>query len=223
MALIKRFYEKDNKAQDRDTVLFVEGPDDATFLEELLTLLKANPSKVGILTVGGNANFGTELNEFITLNPAVTQRRVKRIAVVCDADDNPGQIELLINNSLNPISGGYIASGTWIAGVSGIQVGLFIFPAPGIPGDLDKLCLDTVVGTSVEIAAENFINAAEGLATKNGVKLSGSRYKRKVQAFLAGSPGELSRGAGRGFRNGLFNASHIALDPLRGFLAMTLE
>ena len=215
-----KFYEKANKAQNRETVIFVEGDDDASFLETLLENVNADPAKVGIVSVGGNAKFYSELQTFTTKNPSFTQRHTKRFAIVCDADDNPHEVEKKINTSLQNVSKDRIASGEWVAGKGGIAIGLFVMPRTGFTGDLEKLCLDTVCGNTIEAAAENFIAAAENTAAQNKTPLHGSRHKRKAQVFLAGTPGELCRGAGRGFRNGLFNAKHEALQPLMDFLAV---
>lgn len=223
MVVAARFYEKDNRAQNRETVFFVEGTDDATFLEELLGSLGADPMKVGIVTVGGNTKFVQEISAFVSKNPAITQGRIKALGVVCDADSNPAATEVGMNEALEQLTGMHVPSGGWIDGARGIKVGLFVMPSPGEAGDLEKLCLDTVAGHPVEAAAENFVKTAEGLAQENGALMPGSRFKRKAQVFLAGLPGELSRGAGRGFANGLFDSAHPALSPLKSFLTIAVE
>lgn len=212
-----RFYSKKNQRQNRSCVVFVEGQDDAVFLSTLLDEINADPEKIGIVEVEGKENFPPRLRSFLK-SSNFTQGVVKTIAVVCDSDENPKSIEQQISDALVASGQPEIVLGGYIAGDRGVRFGLFTMPDPVSQGDLEKLCLDTVMGHPLEGSAEVYISSAEKFAHDSRVRLNGSRHKRKAQVFLAGVPNEVVRGAGRGFANGCFDISHEALNPLREFL-----
>lgn len=215
------YYSKNKQRQDRPCIVFVEGQDDAFFLSTLLKELNADPALVGIVDVEGKENFESHIKGFLK-SPNFTQGKVKSIAIICDADSSPRKAEESIAAIFLGAGQPAITLGTYVMNAAGVRIGLFTMPNISSPGDLEKLCLDTVAGTTLEKKAEAYIAAAENDAVASGFTLNGSRHKRKAQVFLAGKPGDPVRGAGRGFSLGHFSNNHASLEPLRKFLATTL-
>lgn len=216
------YYSKKKQRQDLPCIIFVEGQDDAYFLSSLLEEIGAKPTEVGIVGVDGKENFSSHLRGFLK-SPNFTQGKVKSVAIICDADSCPLKAEASIAAIFKAAGQPVIKLGTYVTNATGVQIGLFTMPNTSSSGDLEKLCLDTVEGSPLEQKAEAFIAAAESDAAASGTNLNGSRHKRKAHVFLAGQPGELVRGAGRGYSLGLFPRDHHSLNPLRAFLAATLE
>lgn len=207
------YFKSEKKYQNREHIIAVEGNDDAILISNLLEKIKANPEKIGIIDVGGNSNFQSFLSSFF-LSPGYTSRQNKSLSIICDADNNLAgrvdEINLALSAKRQPkLEVGHIIES------EKIKLGLFVFPDGKNSGDLEKLCLDTVSEHEIHIEASRFIDHAEKYA---GGALSGSRFKRVAQVYLAGMKASLSRGAGHGFRDGYFNDSHEALQPLLKFL-----
>lgn len=95
----------------------------------------------------------------------------------------------------------------------GRKLGAFIFPGNEEPGDLEKACLSTVHGTPLEELAENFMQKAQAQTAPLN-----QPHKRKAQVYLTAASTNLCRGVGYGFKDGLFNSNHAAIDRIREFL-----
>jgi len=207
------YFKSEKKYQNREHIIAVEGNDDAILISDLLEKIKANSEKIGIVDVGGNSNFQSFLNSFF-LSPGYTGRQNKSLSIICDADNNLTERVAEINLALSAKKQPKLEVGHMIDSEK-IKLGLFVFPDGESPGDLEKLCLDTVSDAKIQVEASRFIDYAEQCA---GGALSGSRFKRVAQVYLAGMKASLSRGAGHGFRDGYFNKDHEALQPLLKFL-----
>lgn len=216
-----RFFSKNNQRQNRSCVIFVEGQDDAFFLSAILEEMHADPEKIGIVQVEGKENFPPRLKTFLK-SSNFTQGIVQTIAIVCDADADPNRVQTDLSAVFTGSGQPVLLLGDYVTNGNGTKIGLFTMPNSTTSGDLEKLCLDTVVGHPLEEGAEEFITTAEGIANGSGANLSGSRHKRKAQVFLAGMPNEVVRGAGRGYAVGCFDDGHAALAPLRAFLLATI-
>lgn len=202
--------EKNSARLDREKLIFVEGTDDANFLDLLLSTAGADPEKVGVITVGGKGNFSSQLNLFSKSRPFTTGI-TKKVCIIRDADDNP-QREVLstqeIFNRIFKVS----TSHNSLTLQNNVEFGFFMMPSATEKGDLEKLCLSTVTGSELDILADNFFKS---LANPPVDK----EFKRKAQVYLAGHKGELARGAGQGFKNGYFDITSSNLDEIKSFLA----
>lgn len=194
---------------DRKNVIFVEGPDDANFLDVLLEKVGASPDDVGVVTVGGKGNFPSQLNLFAK-SPPFTRGTTKKVCIIRDADDNPSAEGVSTKSIFLKTFGAETAHGK-LSAHNGIEFGFFIMPNSFEPGDLEKLCLSTVEGNEVSQKVERFF---ESLTNPPVDKT----FKRKAQVYLAAQNGNLARGAGQGFKDGYFNAASAKLDEIIKFL-----
>ena len=209
MSIAPIYFDTSNGRQDRPLLIFVEGTDDAHFVDVVLQDLGADPRHVGIIIVEGTPKFPNSIAMF---KKSRNYRNAKGVALIRDADDDFAvaisdsnkiflkEFELQVNHA--QISSSDIFS-----------VGLFVLPGNEEVGDLEKLCLATVAGTQLEIDAENYINKVQQSGILNKI------YKRKAQVFLAGKPDDVCRGAGMGFKKGFFDKNHESLFPLKEFLS----
>lgn len=219
MGVTTEYYKENNASQNCEFVIILEGNDDVYFISKLMPILEADPNRVGLVQVEGNNNFQERLVLFFK-NPSITQGKTKSVAIICDSDNNPEEIENKIHEALKRANQPTPHSGSHILNEKGTKIGFFTLPSPGDCGDLEKLCLDSVKDNPLEVASEKYINTAEQIA--NG-RMNGSRHKRKAQVYLGGMPKSLSRGAGKAFYDGHFDANHEALIPLRNFLKNTIS
>jgi hypothetical protein len=216
------FFSDDNSLQDRESIIFVEGVDDAYFISTLLLELQADEDKVGILKVDGTGNFPRALRAYFK-SPNFSQGKNKSIAIICDADENPNYIKSEINIAFQQASQPALINGNHVVNEKGLKFGLFLMPDSTNTGDLELLCLSTVEGSTIEQYSENFISEAYSHATSQQKTVTGSRNKRKAQVYLAGISHVLSRGAGRGFSTDCFDKAHSNLNPIREFLEKTIR
>ena len=222
MAVETAYFSKSNARQDSSCLIIVEGKDDALFVSALLEDMQADPSQVGIVEVEGNANFPSRLKGFLK-SSSFTQGKNKSIAIICDADGSPEKVAEKLNGVLVNSGQPSLSLGVHTFNPNGVRLGLFAMPNCVECGDLEKLCLDTVAGSNLELEAESFIRAAEVHSANLAQSMNGSRHKRKAQVFLAAIPEGIVRGAGQGYAKGYFDSGHQALEPLRNFLRDTIS
>lgn len=220
MSVVTDFYSDGREKQDRECVIFVEGTDDALFLSSILEAIGANSGKVGIVAVGGKEKFQSALTLFIK-GSAFRQGGSKSVAIICDADENPEKAAGSINLALSLNRQPKLKSGEIVVNEKGVKLGLFIFPDGENPGDLESLCLDTIKDDELAVQAETFISNAEKIHAPKS--LNGSRSKRKIQVFLASYPKGPFRGAGYGFRCGVFDKNHDKIERVTNFLRSVID
>lgn len=201
--------EKGNARANREKVIFVEGADDAHFLDILLDQLGASPENTGVVTVNGKGNFPSQLKLFAK-SPAFTTGKIKRVCIIRDADDSvDGAVSATRSAFFNAF--GISPNHGEFTSKDNVDFGFFIMPNSLENGDLEKLCLSTVIGNELESRAADFLNSLEAEPVDQ-------YYKRKAQVYLAGHVGELCRGAGLGFKRGHFDDTSPNLDELKEFL-----
>lgn len=222
MNIIKDYDVKDDKNEDKECVIILEGMDDIYFIKKLLSNLSADHQKIGLVQVGGTPRFEKQLNFFFK-SANYTQGKIKSIAIICDSDDSPQKITKSIHCALKAANEPTPHSGSHITNTKGIKIGFFTLPQPEVRGDLEKLCLESVKDNELAIAAKKYIAEAKGIAQKNATTMAGSIYKREAQVYLGGVPNAQSRGAGKGFYDGHFDVNHPNLNPLKRFLLETIK
>ncbi len=197
-----------NGRQDRPFLIFVEGTDDAHFLDPILQEIGADPYLIGTIIVGGTSKFASALTFF---KKSRFFKNVRGIVIIRDADQNRTAAIKETNDSfLKEFNG--VVSHAGFTETESLRLGLFVFPNEEEMGDLEKLCLSTVKGSILDNRVENYMTDIQKYGELPHF------HKRKAQVFLAAIPGELCRGAGMGFKRGFFDDAHGALLPLKIFL-----
>lgn len=215
MSIKPIFFEstKGTARQECPFLIFVEGKDDAYFLDKILEEIGASPKLVGVIIVEGNQCFSNAISLF---KKSPSFRRAKRIAIIRDADSNP-KLALKNTNDVFTKEFKQTVEHAKITTNESLQLAQFIIPNDTEIGDLEKLCLSTIAGSDLDTSVNAYLSNIQ----KNG-KLN-QINKRKVQVFLAGVPDDICRGAGLGFKKGFFDTSHKSLAPLKSFLADFIE
>jgi hypothetical protein len=206
--------EEHNTARsNRPFLIFVEGTDDAHFLDVVLKEIKADPAQVGLILVGGIGQFDNQVKNHVK-SSRFKMGDTKGIILIRDADDDAvtaeNAIKAIFRKTLNVEVSNAVPTEQ-----NGKKLGFYILPVAGEKGDLEKLCLDTVSGFPIERFAEAYIRNVEGHHSLENLK---QRNKRKAHVYLAGIPGDLCRGVGLGFKHGHFEKKHELIDPLKLFL-----
>lgn len=194
---------------NRAKVIFVEGPDDANFLDVLLEKIGASPADVGVVTVGGKGNFPSQLNLF-SKSPPFTTGVTKKVCIIRDADDSP-VAEISSTKSIFLKTFAVETTHGNFSLKNGVEFGFFIMPTSTECGDLEKLCLSTVEGSEISRKVDLFFGALDMPPLD---KIS----KRKAQVYLAAQNGNLARGAGQGFKDGYFNVASPKIKEMLDFL-----
>lgn len=201
---------KNNNARiDRERLIFLEGTDDAYFLDHVLDQIKADSGKVGLVTVGGIGEFPSRIKGF-SKTPNFTGGKVKAVSIVRDADDDFVKTNAEMKDLFKRIFGVDVSHGDVVLH-DGISYGYFLMPGVSLSGDLERLCLSTVDGLGLEKQSSDFLGGLTNPPTDH-------IYKRKAQIYLAGYNGDLCRGAGLGFKRGYFDHTHESLEPFKVFL-----
>ena len=208
MSIQPVYFEGNLGRQDREKLIFVEGTDDAYFIDAILEDLGANPDEVGVVIVGGIPRFGSSISIY---SKSSAFRKARGVAVLRDADNDPGTAVKELEDAFQKSFKVKVDHGKLVTSKN-VVYGIFVLPSAAEQGDLERMCLDTVAGTHLHKIAENYINLAKEAGPLSQV------HKRTAQVFLAAVPDELCRGAGMGFRRGYFDLSHDSLEPLKGFL-----
>lgn len=220
MPITTKYYSGKPDKQELECVIFVEGPDDAYFVSSLLEDLNADPTKVGITSVEGKANFQSAIG-FMVKGSAYKRGAVKSFVIICDADENPNKTAESINLALSEHKQPQLRPGEVTANKTGVNLGLYILPDGVSPGDLETLCLNSIPDNPLAVKADEYITEAELIHAPN--KLTGSRSKRTTQVLLASYPSGPFRGAGLGFKHGAFDKKHQNIERVANFLRLALD
>lgn len=212
MSIAPVYFNEATPRHDKKFIIFVEGKDDAHFLDVLLQDIGASVSDVGVVPVDGKSNF---LAALANLKKSPFLKMKSGVAIIRDADNTPNSALSDINSLLKKQFGIEISHST-LSKKDGIKFGAFILPSDSEEGDLEKVCLNTVMSSELNTKVDSYITSVKGEKFPHF-------YKRKAQIYLAGTPGELSRGAGMGFKRGHFDANHESLNPLRDFIKEFLD
>lgn len=219
-----KYYEKHKgRLNNSKKIIAVEGEDDASLVSWILKNdCNADPADVGIIDVGGTANFSPGLS-ILFKSPGITAGTATHLLILFDADDDPtltyGRIKAVTTKhglKLPPLGD----TGSFSNDLYG---GIFSFPDSINPGDLESFCLATVKDSELEKLAANFFTQAKSLLDKKGGSMNGSQHKRIAQAYLSGCTGDLVRGAGLGFSRGHFDSSDPMVKKLSDFIKKSLE
>ena len=178
----------------RRVVFVTEGQDDALFLEQILESRGEDEAEIEIRFTQGVGNIPAFIRALVK-EPALTRRKVDRVCVIVDADDNfAGAAAKLARALLDaqlpvPDVGSFAEDGA-------LRVGTYIFPRHGTNGMLEDLILGSIPNDIRKEVATAAISQIHSITPLDKVG------KRTVQVFLALSAGEICKGPGQGIRNG---------------------
>ena len=212
------YFEGPQGRKHMERLLIVEGADDAYFFDSILADINANPARTGIIYLNGKDALKKEFGPFIKSGP-FRHGAVNTYAIVRDADLNPSAAVTETHTILRTYGEPEPPPGTFVAAPSGRtgRVGLLILPSATEPGDLEEVCLRTVVGEALLNRVDVFL----GETVTAGGPID-DLSKRKVQTYLANKHGSLCRGPGRGFAVGHFNRGHSSLMAIQEFCRQLL-
>jgi len=202
--------KNNNTRNDREKLLFIEGTDDAYFLDRILANVNADPDYVGLVTVGGTGQFLSNIKSFSKSSQFTTGKN-KGLVIVRDVDEDFNGVSNEMAQLFFSLFGVVVRHGEIVV-LDGRAYGFFLMPGQDRAGDLERLCLDTVEGKVLALKSYEFLNSVEPVP-------SDQVFKRLAQVYLAGHVGALCRGAGRGFNRGQFDDTHAILNPLKEFLS----
>lgn len=205
--------DKSKSGAGKEIVFFVEGIDDAFFMDRLLRETKVSPARVGIVYLEGRDNLERNLRIFLRTRP-VAQGDVRRYALVLDADDDPEKTVSRVHASLSKHNQPTPSHGALAGGSP--EVGLFVIPSASEDGNLEKLLMSTISTDQKFIFVDKFFRDIQ-----NAFHKLDEPYKRLSRIYLDCCHGHF-RGAGRAFHAGSFNGDHYALGALRAFVATVI-
>jgi hypothetical protein len=211
------FFERFKPRLNQQSVILVEGVDDAHFLDQILTDLNASPTEVGVCISEGKDKFSSLMGAMLK-SPFFTTGRIVRYAIIRDVDSSipkcMGELTSLFSEFGEPMP----PPNNTVARTDGRNVGLFLMPSHDATGSLETLALDTVGEHELLVQADLYIS----LAAKNFGGASDHIDKRRAQAFLASRSDPLCNGVGWASRQGVFDIQSPVLQPMKDFLKIFL-
>lgn len=199
-----------------ESVVYVEGADDAYFVDKILSDLKADVDRVEIISSGGKDKIPAALRALV-LSSGFVRKTIKRIVVLRDADNDPAAASsdfvkaCLAVGLPGPTAGNYVKMG------DDRLIGLYLFPDCEKAGNLETLLLSANSDEPTHAIAAGCLDQA--------VKYYGDPEldrlpKRLAQIYLALQK-EDCRGVGRAYGLGVFKES-AEIANVRKFLANSL-
>jgi hypothetical protein len=199
------------KIEDYDRVLVVEGYSDLLFYAEVLEELGAH-EKVFIQALGGKSGKKAKLETLVS--PGLLDSK-SAIAFVFDADTEPETTRNSLQKLLSEITRKPVVDGQWSGGKP--NIGLFIVPGDGQPGEIETLVWNSWSGNAANAAEKQCVEGYIAcMQTANAT--AHSPAKGLVGALLAVKNDEDPR-LGPGVRGKVFNLERPELQKLRVFLS----
>ena len=202
---------------DFPCIVIVEGVDDCWFIGKILEDQDVDPSIVRVVPAQGVDQIAGVL-ELIFKSRPFKQRSIRKCAIIFDSDEDPTSVMRDIHNVMIAFNAP-TPNHNEIVPSSGCTFGIFTMPGSGRTGDLERLCWETVISNPMPKSIEDFLNNVEF----QGKYSLDKRWKRLVQCYLAMVPGELARGAGRGYAVGHFDRTAQPLLEIQQFLSSLLN
>lgn len=192
---------------EKTKLLIVEGAEEVGFFGALLKHM--NIDSVQVKEMQGKP----KLPSFIkTLTFVPNYETVESIAIICDADADPGNAFQSIINALKkaslscPDRHGAFSQGH-------PKIGIFIMPDGLNQGMLENLCLNTLLRDPAMRCVEEYFNCI----AKTGIPEPKPIAKAKVYAWLA-SRADPKRRVGEAAKAGIWSWEHPAFNDLLAFL-----
>jgi hypothetical protein len=212
-------YAKSSKSAVADKlpqIIFVEGMDDAYFVDALLGELGADPSNVGVIYVEGQSNLAPEL-KLLLKSGSYVRRETRSIALIRDADADPAAKLQTIHGDLAQLGLPTPAHNEILSYDLDRRLGLFLIPAGDQAGELEHLMLSSVAGDDrVDVVAA----ALQQVETQYG-ELD-KRQKRIARMYISVLPVKPC-GVGRAYCEGVFSSLSPQVQPIRTFLQTFIQ
>lgn len=196
-----------------DKLIIAEGGNDVLAVRTLVRRLELAGFQVGM--VHGKNDFFNKLQDITTL-PYFDQR-VKSVAVVSDADQDPDEafrnVCKALRKNKNPTL--QVPSKPFkMTDGACPRVGVLLWPDCKSVGMLETVCLESVSDDPVFTCLDSFFVCVES----QGVHIQPHRLpKARAHAFLA-TREEPAAAVGQGFRERYWNLDHRAWDCAKAFL-----
>jgi hypothetical protein len=187
-------------------LVFCEGGDDEAVIK---TLAKSLDLDLTIEPFNGKDNLRNFLRDLRT-RPDVAQQRVRSLAVIRDADENPASAFVSVRDALTangfaaPSKNGAVQDGN-------PRCGILIMPA-NRPGMLEDLCLESVANRPEFGCVDEYFRCIAARSTRTTFT-----SKSKIRVWIA-SHTDYRFYVGEAVKAGFFPLEHQGFEPLRTFL-----
>lgn len=204
------YFEEGSPNYGYEFVILVEGKDDAMFLEIILIKLEVDFNSTRVVICEGKSGIGKHLS--LILKSSAYQQKIRNISVFRDADDDCDAALAELHGFFQKNALPQPGSGEFLLHEDK-KIGVYLFPRPGVNGDLEGLALE-MAGASVEVTASKEFITSMAAQNANLKKLT----KRTVQAYLAGASAEIRQTVGWAFKDETIKVSLEAVPDLTKFI-----
>lgn len=194
----------------RPNLIYVEGPDDAYFMDSLLAEAGASEDDVRISIIGGKDNSINSLTELVK-SSAYVRKIIKKVLIVIDADKDPSATMNYLQSISTKIGLPNPVLRNFVRYEDDREFGVYLLPDCKSPGDLEELLISSVLE---ERRFEISKQAIDSAVAEYGA--FDRESKRIAQIYMALHPGDC-RGVGRAFALGAFGRGG-GVDELKRFL-----
>jgi len=197
--------------EGRRRIIFVEGQDDAWFIDKLLEELQADPKDVGVIFLEGNGALDKELR-LLLKSSGYVQRKTLGIAFLLDADADAAATSARLVSFLEKQAIPGPEHGSIAPYDEGRVVGIYIFPDGTQPGELEDLLLKTVQSDDRLTIVTSALSTVEDKYGK--LPKRSKRVARMYLSVLDIKP----CGIGRAYCENVFTSDHADVNNVRQFL-----
>ena len=163
---------------ERDSLLLVEGIEDARFFAAFLRWL--GQTDIQVAQVGGKPKFRPFLIN--TLKNAENLSHLRRLGIVRDADTSASSALQSLRNALATAQLPAPLQAWEVAQANGLAVSLAILPDGTSPGDLEDLCMRSIEKSPEIACVDEYV---ECRVRASAQIVSNKQVKTKVHTFLA--------------------------------------
>lgn len=196
----------------KQKLLVVEGESDKRFFEALLKNLSID--KIQILPIGGKTKLRENLKALAASNNFNT---INVLAVIRDADDDHAGAFKSVCDAISGI-GLTPPADQLVLTNSKPFIGIMILPKPDENGELEDVCINSLLNKPEMECIENYMNCVSQKTKRILPNLS----KSKIYTYIAGS-NEPELRLGEASEKGLFNWDDPAFDLVKSFLKLIAD
>lgn len=128
---------------EKPAVLYVEGKDDAHFVDEVLAELAVDPAQLQLVFTAGSGEIAENLAAIVK-SSAYVRRQVTRIGVIRDNDAKPAKSLGLVHKALKELGLPQPGAGEVSDFDGNRRLGVFMVPRPEVTGAIEELLLETI-------------------------------------------------------------------------------
>jgi len=198
---------------DKENIVLVEGNDDCDFFSYFLKFL--NLTSFQIIGCGGK-DFLKEKLTAIRLQHNFLDRL--NLIIVQDNDVKPSVRFSKICVDLREVGVEAIPTSPYQLAGSNPAISIVLLPNIGIPGDLEKLILDTLGGNPIKECSSDFISCIQSIDGYQYSKVT-KLAKAELQAVMSVIGEEPFRDIGIAAQHKAWDFSHPTFDHLKDFFS----